>query len=207
MEFFRLLLFVAEIGDFQRDVGIQEGKFAQAFRECIEFVRTIFKNRAVRHEGDGRAGFVRLAHRADDFHRGDGISFFIFLIPDFPAAFYRYFQRFAEGVHDGNPDAVQAAGHLICIFVEFSAGMENGQHHFERGPFFILMHIGRNAAPVVGHGDAAVFVDLHVDVLTESGERFVDGVVHDFVDKVMESARAYVADVHGGPAPDRFEPF
>ena len=37
--------------------------------------------------------------------------------------------------------------------------------------------------------------------------RFVDRVVEDLPDEVMEAGRADAADVHAGPAPDGLEPF
>ena len=42
------------------------------------------------------------------------------------------------------------------------------------------------------------------DLVGVTGERFVDGVVHDFVDQMMQSDLARRADIHGGTFADGF---
>jgi hypothetical protein len=48
--------------------------------------------------------------------------------------------------------------------------------------------IDGNAAAVVDDGDRAVDVDRDVDLIAEAGQRFVDRVVDDFVDEVVQPA-------------------
>ncbi len=43
-----------------------------------------------------------------------------------------HFEHVRERVDDGDADAVQAAGGLVGLAVELAAGMQHGQHHFER---------------------------------------------------------------------------
>ena len=59
-------------------------------------------------------------------------------------------------------------------------------------------HVDGNAAAVVDHGDGVVDVNGDFDLVGMAGERFVDGVVHDFVDQVVQSHLAGRADVHRG---------
>jgi len=63
-----------------------------------------------------------------------------------------------------------------------------------------------NAAPVVGDGAGPVRVERHRHQRREAGERFVDRVVDDLVDHVMQ-ARAVigVADIHAGALAHRVE--
>ena len=61
----------------------------------------------------------------------------------------------------------------------------------------LLVHVHVDAAAVVLHGDAAVFVDGDFDVGAITGQRFVDGVVHRLVNEVVETLLGDVADVHG----------
>ena len=71
---------------------------------------------------------------------------------------------------------------------------------------FLGMDIDRNAAAVVDHRDRFVRVDRDADFLAVAGERFVDGVVDDFENHVVEAGAVIgVADVHSGPLSDRFE--
>jgi len=46
-----------------------------------------------------------------------------------------------------------------------------------------------------------------VDLLAVPGERLVDGIVDDFIDKVMESWRAGGSDVRGRTLPECLETF
>jgi hypothetical protein len=48
-------------------------------------------------------------------------------------------------------------------------------------------------------------VDDDIDFLAVPGESFVDGIVHDFVDEVMQTHFAGGADVHCGTKADGFK--
>src|SRR6267378_2299547 len=50
-------------------------------------------------------------------------------------------------------------------------------------------------------------MNIEIYLVAKSGEMFVDRVVDDFVDHVMQSALVRVANVHSGAFPDRFQPF
>jgi hypothetical protein len=50
-------------------------------------------------------------------------------------------------------------------------------------------------------------VDRDVHLGREAGKRFVDRVVHDLVDQVMQPGRPSRADVHRGALPDGVEAF
>ena len=68
-----------------------------------------------------------------------------------------------QRVDDGDADAVQAAGYLVGILVEFSAGMQLGHDDLGRRDAFALVDVDRNAAAVVAHGDRAVGVEDDFD--------------------------------------------
>src|SRR5262249_13479971 len=111
---------------------------------------------------------------------------------------------FRQRVHDRNTHAVQAARHLIAVVVELAARVKNGQHDFG-GRFATGVLIDRDAPAVVGDGYRTVDVDRDVDFVTESGQRFVDRVVDDLVDEVMQSGWSGRANIHGRTFPDGFE--
>ncbi len=102
---------------------------------------------------------------------------------------------------------MQTAGHGIGALLELAAGMQDGQRHFGRGLLLRGMHAGRNAAAVIHDRDTAVDVDRHLDRLTESRHVFVDTVVDDFIDEVMEAVDAGAADVHRRALPHGIETF
>ena len=110
------------------------------------------------------------------------------------------FQPFRKRVDHGHADAVQTARNLVGILVELTPGMQLGHDDLGRRNALFRMDVDGNAAAVIGHGDRVVAVERHPHRIAISRQRFVDGVVDDFVDHVMQ-ARAVIriADVHAGP--------
>ena len=73
---------------------------------------------------------------------------------------------------------------------------------------FSSVNLGRNPAAVVMDCRRSVRIEDDADLVGMAGERFVDGVVDDFVDHMMESgAIVGVADVHARALADRVEAF
>ena len=66
-----------------------------------------------------------------------------------------------ERVDDGNADAMQAAGDLVGVLVEFPARVQLGHDDFGGRDALFVVDAGRNAAPVVGDGAGAVGVERH----------------------------------------------
>ena len=77
-------------------------------------------------------------------------------------------------------DAVQTAGIFVSALAEFSARVQIRQDQLDRRHLEFRMHIDRNAAAVVAHGNRAIDVNRDVDLGAISGEMFVDRVVENF---------------------------
>ncbi len=69
------------------------------------------------------------------------------------------------------------------------------------------MHVHRNAAAIVDHGDGIVDVNRDVDFGAIPGQSFVHRVIDYFVDEMMQARFAGRPDIHRGPQPDCFEAF
>src|SRR5438132_13172578 len=95
---------------------------------------------------------------------------------------------------------MQTAGNFVRGGVELSARVQLCHHDLCGGNFFAIdVHvIDRNAAAVVDYRDGIVDVDADLNFVRVAGESFVDRIVNNFVDQVMESEFAGRADVHGG---------
>ena len=102
---------------------------------------------------------------------------------------------------------MQAAGIFISALTKFSAGVQVCEHQLDRRHFPFRMNIDRNAAAVVAHGHAAIDMHRYFYLVTKSGEMFVDRIVQDFENQVMQTALIRVADVHPGAFADRFQAF
>ena len=92
-----------------------------------------------------------------------------------------------EGVHDGNAHTVKTSGHLIGLGVELSPGVQGG-HHRGDGSFPGLLVLGdRDTSAVVAHTYPAIGKQRDIDAGAVASHRFVNRVVHDLPDEVMES--------------------
>jgi hypothetical protein len=113
-----------------------------------------------------------------------------------------------EGIHDGHADAMQAAGGLVDLGVEFAAGMQRAHDDFERGFFReFRMRVDRNAAAIVGDGQESVGAQFDLDEGGVPGQGLVHGVVDDFGEQVMQRFLVGAADIHAGAAAHRLEAF
>ena len=109
---------------------------------------------------------------------------------------------------DRHADAVQAARGFVGLGVEFAARVQRRHDHFERGLLRkFRMRIDRNAAPVVGHADEAVGLELDLDPVGVAGDRLVHRVVDHFGEQVMQRLLVGAADIHAGAAAHRLQPF
>ena len=114
-------------------------------------------------------------------------------------------QPLAQSVDDGRAHAVQAAGDLIAAAAELAAGVEHGIHDLQSRTSGLGLDVHGNTTAVVGDGDGVAGVDGHGNMLTVSGQRLVDGVVHDFIDQVVQTGGGGRADIHTGSFPHRFQ--
>ena len=96
-------------------------------------------------------------------------------------------QPIGERVDDRYADSVKAAGNFIRIAIKLSAGVQHSEHHFGRGTLLRSMHIDGNAAAVVNHGDGIVGVHGDIYFVRVTGHGFVNGIVDDFPDEVMQT--------------------
>ncbi len=105
-----------------------------------------------------------------------------------------------QRVDHRDADAVQAAGHLVGILIEFSAGVQLGHDDLGRRDAFAFVDVGRDAAAVVAHRHRAVRIERGHDFSGKAGKRLVDGVVDHLVDHVVEAGAVVgVADIHARP--------
>ncbi|MND43773.1 hypothetical protein D3C80_345940 [compost metagenome] len=105
-----------------------------------------------------------------------------------------------ERIDHRHAHAMQAAGHLVGILVEFTARMQLGHDDFGGRNAFGRMDVGRNAASVIRHRHGAIGVQRHRHQIGMTGESLVDGVVDDFIDHVMQAGTVIgVTDIHAGP--------
>ena len=196
---------VAHVGQHDGDAGIEEGEFAQPVLQRGEI--ELRHGEGLRRRQERHLGAALVARGADDGERGDRLAVAKFHEMLLAVAPDGQLEPARQRIDHRDADAVQAAGDLVGVLVEFSAGMELGHDDLGGGHAFALVDVGRNAAAVVAHGAGTVGIERHDDFLGVAGERLVDRVVDDLVDHVMQ-ARAVigVADIHARPLAHGIEP-
>ena len=96
-------------------------------------------------------------------------------------------QPLAQSVDHGRAHAVEAAGDLIAPAAELSAGVEYGEHHLQGRAAGLSLDIHGDSPAVIRDGDGIALVDLHGDLGAIACQRLVNGVIHDLINKMMQT--------------------
>ena len=194
------------------DPGVQEREFAQAARQDLVVELDVVVERD--HRRPEAQGGTALGAGFDLGQRAYGRAIGVFLVEVEAALEDIQGELLRQRVDHADADAVQAAGNLVAVVVELAARVQHGHDHFgsRHVAAELLAHLtvlaGGDATAVVGHGDRAVGVDRHRNVVGVACQRFVDGVVDDFEHHVVQTGAVMdVADVHAGPLADRLQAF
>ena len=193
------------VADDDLEPLVEEGVLAHPVGQGLEVVRGGLEDLLGGPPGHGRAGALAVLERADLLERRVGDAELEGLPPQVAAVLDLDDQHRRQGVHHGDADAVQAAGHLVAAAAELAAGVQQRQRHRHRGELLPRGGVGRDAAAVVDDLDAAVGPQREHDAVAVAGERLVDGVVDDLGDQVVQAALTGRADVHAGPLADGLE--
>ena len=199
----RLLSAGPGIGDGDPQSRVQKRLLPHTGVQRLIVVLQCVEHLAVGLERHRCAGVVRLAH---DLQLLGDIAPGEFHLIDFAVLVYLHRQPLAQSVHHAGAHAVEAAGDLIASAAELAAGVQHGEHHLQGGPARLGLDIHGNTAAVVGNGDGVTLVDGHGNVRAVAGQRLVDGVVHDLIYQVVQTAGAGGADIHTRPLPHSLQP-
>ena len=188
-----VLVLLAHVGQGNCDTGIQECQFAHTVSQNLIFVSRSNEDAAVRPELLACAPKFGFAYDLDRIER---LTAFVFLLVDlaFPEDLRKHVGR--KGVYARHTDTMKTSGHLIGALVELAACMKYGHDDFQCGLVLFFMHVYRNTAAVVLYGDGVVFIDSDFYVRTIAGKCFVDGVIHGFINQVVQTFLADVSDIH-----------
>ena len=198
-----LFVGVALVCDGQRDAGVEKRQVAQTVGESLIAVFRYCEYRSVGMENDCRPSVIRLAYNLDLCGR---LSISIFLNIQFAITTDLGTKIVGKRIHAGNTDAVQTARHLVGAFVEFATSVEHRQHNLKSRLMLFLVHVDGYAAAVIDNLYGIVFQYGDVNVFGKSGQCLVDRIVDHFIHQMVESALAYVADIHCRALSHRFKP-
>ena len=94
---------------------------------------------------------------------------------------------------------MQTARDFVATAAKLATGMEDSEHHLGGAHALHLgvgMLIDRNASAVIGDFTTAVGHQGHFDASGVTGHCFINRVIDDFVDKVVQASRTGGTDVH-----------
>jgi hypothetical protein len=129
-------------------------------------------------------------------------------LPEGAVALHAGTQLGRERIDHAGADPVQAACGLVVALLELPSRMQHREDHFERALLRLGMLVDRNPSSVVSDRDrAAVLVQCQGDVRGIAIHRFVDGVVEDLPDQMMEAGGTDTADVHARTLANGLEAF
>ncbi len=195
----RRVLAGALVEELEGQPLVEKGQLAQAHFQRVVVEMGILEDFGIGLERDQRAGALG---GADVLDLGGRLAAGVLLLVDPAVAAHLGLGPLAKRRHRLGAHAVQAGRHLVRVLVELGARAHGGQHHFQRRALGGRVLLDGDAPAVVLDADAAVLVDLDLDVAAVARQRLIDAVVNQLVDEVMQPARADVADVHAGPAAD-----
>ncbi len=195
----------AVVNQLEINAGIEKRLFTDASfqRFKIEFGH----GKGFRRRQKSNFGAVTAVGFADNFQMfghaavGKRHHMFVALAPDAQP------QPGRQCVDHRNADAVQTARDLVRVVVKLAARVQLGHNDFGgRNPFF-LMHADRNSAAVVADGGRTVGIEDNFGFVAVTGERFVDGVIQNFINHMMQAGAVIgVADVHSRTFANRVQP-
>ena len=102
---------------------------------------------------------------------------------------------------------MQTAGDGVATTTELTASVQLSHHHFHAGTVFSRDHVDRNTTAVVVDANAVVWQNGDFNMACVAGKGFVDGVVDDLVDQVVQAAWAGGTDVHAWAQAHSFQAF
>ena len=98
---------------------------------------------------------------------------------------------------------MQSAGNLVSPAAEFTAGMQDRKYYLNRRNTGFLLNVYRNTAAVVLYRDRIILIYLYFNRITETGKRFIHGIINDLIHEVMEASHGSTSNIHTRTFPYR----
>ena len=184
---------LALIPEDDGEARVQKRLLAHTRVQYLIIVHRVVEHLRVGLEADGGAAALRVA---EDLYMLHYIAAGELHAVALPVLAHLDLKPLRKRIHDRRADAVQAAGDLISPAAEFAARVQHREHDLQRGFAGLLLYVNRYAAAVILHADDVALLYRHVYVRAEAGKRLVDGVIHDLINKVVQSRGRGRADVH-----------
>ena len=102
---------------------------------------------------------------------------------------------------------METAGIFVSALPKLTAGVQIGQDQLHGRHLKLRVHIDRDAPAIVANRNGTIDVNRNFDFTAKTGKMFVDRVIQNFEDAVMQTTLIGIADKHAWPLPHRFQAF
>ena len=186
---------------YDLDSCVQECELTHTIREDLPVINGLRKDRIIRpelHESTSLAllPVTRSLLLRDHMYRRQRFAFRIILTVDLSVTINLHVHLRRECVHTAHTHTVETTGHLIAVFIELTTGVEHGHYDLQRGFMLLRVHIYRDTTTVILYGNGVILIDMDRDLIAETGERLVDGVIDYLIHQVVQTLLRDVADIH-----------
>src|SRR5438132_13447674 len=100
---------------------------------------------------------------------------------------------------------MQTTGIFVRALSKFSAGMQICQHQLDRRHFPFGMDIGRDSPTIVTYRNGSIDMNGYFYIRAKSSEVFIDRIVDDFVNQMMQRPLIRISYEHPVLFQDWFE--
>ncbi len=186
---------LALVGERDLNAAGEEGELLEPPPQDLPLVVGVLEDLRVGPEGDDGAGLLGGLPLLQPFL---ALPARVRLCPVSPAPPHLHVEPLRQGVHHGDPDAVEPAGDRVGLPIELPPGVERRQDDLHGRAPVLRLGDGRHGDPaaVVDDPDPPALQEGDLDLRAVAGEGLVDGVVDDLIDQVMEAPAPGGPDVH-----------
>ena len=117
------------------------------------------------------------------------------------------FEPVRKRIYNRSAYPVKTSRYFISSTAEFSACMENRKNNFYRRYPCFMINADRNAAAIVNDRNRIILINCHMNCIAKTGQSFINGIIHYFINKMMKSSAGRTSNIHSGSFPNRFKTF
>ena len=188
-----VFVLVAKVGQCNGDTLVEVCQFTQTVLQGFILVSGSGEDVTVWPESLSCTGTVAFAHF---FHGVERLTARIFLLVYLSVTEHIGGHVSRKCVYAGYTHPVKTTRHLVRAFVKLTSGVEYGHNYFKCRFLFFFVIVYRNTTAVILYSNGIVFVDEYFNVVAVTGQGFVNRVVYNFINQVVQALFTDVANVH-----------
>ena len=162
------------------------------------------KNGRIRFEGDQGS---RMLAATNDFQLLSGMAPCKLHEMDLLISRDLHFEPIGKGIDTFGSDSVKPSRIFVSSLPELTTGVQIGQNQLNGRHLEFGVHVHRDTSTIVTDGHRPIDVDGYLNFGAKTGQMFVNGIVQNFENTMMQSSFIRVTDIHARALSDRFKAF